>query len=95
MNPGSPDLKASALTTGPHCLLLKSKKELMVLRLTGDKKRDTKEDSIDTVLQYHQKMQEDIAEEMIGMAKNLKHTSIMASNIIKEDNKVGVVFTQL
>ena len=34
-------------------------------------------------------MQEKIADEMIKMAQNLKHTSVMASNIIKEDNKVN------
>ena len=67
----------------------------MIVRLTGDKTRDTKDDRIDTVLQYHQKMQENIAEEMIKMAKNLKHTSVMASNIIKKDNKVGVLFMLL
>lgn len=61
----------------------------MTVRLIGEKKRDTNGDSIDTVLQYHQNMQENIAEEMIKMAQNLKHTSVMASNIIKEDNKVG------
>lgn len=62
----------------------------MTVRLQGEKKGDTNDDSIDTVLQYHQNMQENIAEEMIKMAQNLKHTSIMASNIIKEDNKVGL-----
>ena len=41
------------------------------------------------MLQYHQNMQEKIADEMIKMAQNLKHTSVMASNIIKEDNKVN------
>ncbi|XP_020632209.1 vesicle transport protein USE1-like [Orbicella faveolata] len=56
-------------------------------RLSGDKKGDTKDESIDTVLQYHQNMQENIAEEMIKMAQNLKHSSVVASNIIKEDNK--------
>lgn len=61
----------------------------MTVRLIGEKKGDTNGDSIDTVLQYHQNMQENIAEEMIKMAQNLKHTSVMASNIIKEDNKVG------
>lgn len=33
-------------------------------------------------------MQENIAEEMIKMAQSLKHSSVVASNIIKEDNKV-------
>lgn len=65
-------------------------KVFMTVRLLGEKKGDTNDDSIDTVLQYHQNMQENIAEEMIKMAQNLKHTSIMASNIIKEDNKVGL-----
>jgi len=59
--------------------------------LSGDKKGDTKDESIDTVLQYHQNMQENIAEEMIKMAQNLKHSSVVASNIIKEDNKVRCV----
>ena len=64
-------------------------------RLTGDKKGDTKDESIDTVLQYHQNMQENIAEEMIKMAQNLKHSSAVARNIIKEDNKVrSVLFSE-
>lgn len=66
---------------------------LFHVRLTGDKKGDTKDESIDTVLQYHQNMQENIAEEMIKMAQNLKHSSVMASNIIKEDNKVRIVLS--
>ena len=57
-------------------------------RATGDQ-RETKDGSIDTVLQHHQNMQENIAEEMIRMAQSLKHTSLMAGNIIKEDSKVG------
>ena len=75
----------SALPTGIiefNCILL-------TFSLTGDKKGETKDESIDTVLQYHQNMQEKIADEMIKMAQNLKHTSVMASNIIKEDNKVN------
>jgi len=64
-------------------------------RLTGDQKGDAKDESIDTVLQYHQNMQENIAEEMIKMAQNLKHSSVVARNIIKEDNKVrGVLFNK-
>ena len=64
-------------------------------RLTEDKKGDLKDESIDTVLQYHQNMQENIAEEMIKMAQNLKHSSVVARNIIKEDNKVrSVLFSE-
>ena len=40
-------------------------------------------------------MQENIAEEMIRMAQSLKHTSLMAGNIIKEDSKVGFLWMQL
>lgn len=65
---------------------------LFHFRLTGDKKGERKDESIDTVLQYHQNMQENIAEEMIKMAQSLKHSSVMASNIIKEDNKVRIAF---
>ena len=65
---------------------------LFHFRLTGDKKGERKDESIDTVLQYHQNMQENIAEEMIKMAQSLKHSSVVASNIIKEDNKVRIAF---
>ena len=61
-------------------------------RLTGNKKSDANDESIDSVLQYHQNLQENIAEEMIKMAQHIKHTSVMASNIIKEDNKVTGMF---
>lgn len=33
-------------------------------------------------------MQEKIAEEMIQMAQNLKHNSLVASNVLKKDNQV-------
>jgi hypothetical protein len=36
-------------------------------------------------------MQEKIAEEMIQMAQNLKHNSLVASNILKKDNKVKCI----
>ena len=64
-------------------------------RLTGDKKGDTKDESIDAVLQYHQNMQENLAEEMIKLAQNLKHSSVTAHNIIKEDNKVRSVLQDI
>lgn len=34
-------------------------------------------------------MQEKIADDMVKMAQSLKHTSMMANNIIQQDNKVG------
>ena len=46
------------------------------------------EEGFDAILEHHQNMQEKIAEEMIQMAQNLKHNSMVASNILKKDNKV-------
>ena len=65
---------------------------MTIFRLTANKKSDANDESIDSVLQYHQNLQENIAEEMIKMAQHIKHTSVMASNIIKEDNKVTRMF---
>ena len=39
-------------------------------------------------------MQENLAEEMIKLAQNLKHSSVTARNIIKEDNKVRSVLQE-
>ena len=49
------------------------------------------EESLDAVLEHHQNMQEKIAEEMIQMAQNLKHNSLVASNILKKDSKVRMI----
>ena len=46
------------------------------------------EEGFDAILEHHQNMQEKIAEEIIQMAQNLKHNSMVASNILKKDNKV-------
>lgn len=47
------------------------------------------EEGLDAFLEHQQNMQEKIAEEMIQMAQNLKHNSLVASNILKKDNKVS------
>lgn len=52
---------------------------------------NSKEKDIDAVLQYHQNMQEKVADEMVRMAQSLKHTSMMANNIIQQDNKVTLI----
>ena len=53
-------------------------------------RKDNKTDeSLDTVLEHHQNMQEKIAEEMIQMAQNIKHNSLVACNILKKDTKVS------
>lgn len=53
-----------------------------------------KEKDIDAVLHYHQNMQEKIADDMVKMAQSLKHTSMMANNIIQQDNKVWCLRAQ-
>lgn len=45
-----------------------------------------KED-IDSVVSRHQKMQDEIAEDMIRMARSLKNNSLVAKDIILSDNK--------
>ena len=50
------------------------------------------EETLDAVLEHHQNMQEKIAEEMIQMAQNLKHNSLVASNVLKKDNQVLSAF---
>ncbi|CAH3181683.1 unnamed protein product [Porites lobata] len=67
----------------------------LLIQCTCNKKSDANDESIDSVLQYHQNLQENIAEEMIKMAQHIKHTSVMASNIIKEDNKTLEQSTKL
>ena len=46
-------------------------------------------DSIQGVLDRHQKMQDEIAEDMIRMARSLRDNSLIAKDIIIGDNKVG------
>ncbi len=49
-----------------------------------------KED-IDSVVSRHQKMQDEIAEDMIKMARSLKNNSLAAKEIILSDNKVNII----
>lgn len=44
-------------------------------------------EDLDAVLQHHRNLQEKLAEEMLSLTRNLKHNSVVASNIIKSDNK--------
>ena len=44
--------------------------------------------NIETALLDHQKQQEKIAQDMIEIAKSLKHQSLAARDIIKSDTKV-------
>ncbi|KAJ8029945.1 Vesicle transport protein USE1 [Holothuria leucospilota] len=43
-------------------------------------------EDLDAVLQHHRNLQEKLAEEMLSLTRNLKHNTVVASNIIKKDN---------
>ncbi len=53
-----------------------------------------KED-IDSVVNRHQKMQDEIAEDMIRMAHSLKNNSLVAKEIMLSDNKVAFIIVLL
>ena len=44
---------------------------------------------VEAAMERHQKMQEDIAEDMISIARSLRHNSLAAKEIITGDNQVG------
>lgn len=46
--------------------------------------------SIENVLQHHQRMQDELADDMIKIAQSLKHNSLVAKDIITTDTKVHV-----
>ncbi len=43
---------------------------------------------METVLQRHHQMQDEIAQDMVSMARSLRHNSLVAKDIIVRDNKV-------
>ena len=49
------------------------------------------ESNIDSVMEVQQKKQEDIAEDMVNMARSLKQNAKLANKIIKDDNQVHTV----
>lgn len=44
-------------------------------------------EDLDTVLQHHRNVQEKLAEDMLSLTRSLKHNSVVASTIIKDDNR--------
>ncbi|XP_059060744.1 vesicle transport protein USE1 [Achroia grisella] len=46
------------------------------------------QEDIDSILKYHQNMQEKVAENMVMLTKNLKEQSQIASTIIRGDTEV-------
>ncbi|KAK1805883.1 hypothetical protein P4O66_012925 [Electrophorus voltai] len=53
--------------------------------IPADERQSTAE--LDAVLQHHHNLQEKLAEEMLGLARNLKNNTLAAQNIIKQDNQ--------
>ena len=49
------------------------------------------ETGLDGMLERHQKMQEEVAEDMVKLARSLKQNAVVAKKIIQDDNKVGDV----
>lgn len=47
-------------------------------------------DGMEAAMERHRKMQEDIAEDMISIARSLRHNSLAAKEIIIGDNQVGM-----
>ncbi|XP_032829762.2 vesicle transport protein USE1 [Petromyzon marinus] len=58
-----------------------------VRKRTAGRATDNQPADIDAVLQHHNNMQEKLADEMLLLARNLKNTSLIAHNIIQQDNK--------
>ena len=48
------------------------------------------DEDLDTVLQHHNKIQEQLANEMLVLARNLKDNAQSANRIIKDDTKVSL-----
>ncbi|BES91310.1 Membrane fusion protein Use1 [Nesidiocoris tenuis] len=53
----------------------------------GEPSTPTDTDDADALLSYHHSLHENIAENMIGLAKNIKEQSLIANTIIKGDTK--------
>lgn len=49
----------------------------------------TSQEDMDTLLKYHQNMQEKVAENMVMLTKSLKEQSQIASTIIKRDTEAS------
>ena len=59
-------------------------------RLFGDEKEVQQQDlSTEHVLSHHRMLQDDIAESMVGMARNLKDRSVAFGEALREDSKVS------
>ena len=58
---------------------------LLIISFSGDSGFDS---SLDGVVERHQKMQEEVAEDMVKLARSLKQNAVVAKKIMQDDNKV-------
>ncbi|XP_065837228.1 vesicle transport protein USE1-like isoform X2 [Oscarella lobularis] len=58
-------------------------------------RRASKQDDIAEVLKHHQEMQDQITEDMVGLARHMKERQLLARDIIRNDNAVLTETTKL
>nr|XP_034972916.1 vesicle transport protein USE1 isoform X1 [Zootoca vivipara] len=81
-------LQTKARYTGEMRNELLDLEETSLRKRTGplpDEKQSAAE--LDAVLQHHHSIQEKLAEEMLHLARNLKNNTLVAQNVIKQDNQ--------
>lgn len=84
----SEDTLVGKWTDGAEGSKLSSRDELLGLRKRDGNKSTSATNDLDDVIDYHQNMQEKIAQEMLSLTKNLKEQSELANKIIKKDTEV-------
>lgn len=53
------------------------------------------QDDFDAVMQYHNSMQEKVAQEMMSLVQNLKQNSLLTGHIIRKDTEVRFLFLKI
>ncbi|KAJ6664312.1 hypothetical protein lerEdw1_008531 [Lerista edwardsae] len=80
------EMRSELLGTDFSCVT--DLEEMSLRKRTGplpDEKQSAAE--LDAVLQHHHSIQEKLAEEMLHLARNLKNNTLVAQNVIKQDNQ--------
>ncbi|XP_060640849.2 vesicle transport protein USE1 [Anolis sagrei] len=82
-------LQAKARYTGEMRSELFGLEDAKLRKRTGTLLPDEKQSAseLDAVLQHHHSLQEKLAEEMLHLARNLKNNTLVAQNVIKQDNQ--------
>nr|XP_003230664.2 PREDICTED: vesicle transport protein USE1 [Anolis carolinensis] len=82
-------LQAKARYTGEMRSELFGLEEANLRKRTGALLPEEKQSAseLDAVLQHHHSLQEKLAEEMLHLARNLKNNTLVAQNVIKQDNQ--------